>query len=71
MNALATGAALIAPAPDLHRIATEQAVEIARLREALQQVLDHCRNTGRGSEVIDSRIVERCEDTAVAALTWP
>ena len=36
MNALATGAALIAPAPDLHRIATEQAVEIARLREALE-----------------------------------
>lgn len=71
MNALATGAALIAPAPDLHRIATEQAVEIARLREALQQVLHHCRNTGRGSEVIDSRIVERCEDTAVDALTCP
>ena len=71
MNALATGAALIAAAPDLPRIATEQAVEIARLREALQQVLHHCRNTGRGSEVVDGRIVERCEDTAVAALTWP
>ena len=41
------------------------------MRAALQQVLDHCRNTGRGSEVIDSRIVERCEDTAVDALTCP
>ena len=41
------------------------------MRAALQQVLDHCRNTGRGSEVIDSRIVERCEDTAVDALTKP
>ena len=29
-------AALIAAAPDLHRIATEQAVEIERLREALE-----------------------------------
>jgi hypothetical protein len=29
-------AALIAAAPDLHRIATEQAAEIARLREALK-----------------------------------
>jgi hypothetical protein len=28
-------AALIAAAPDLHRIATEQAAEIARLRDAL------------------------------------
>ena len=31
-----SNAALIAAAPDLHRIATEQAVEIERLREALE-----------------------------------
>jgi len=31
-------AALIAAAPDLHRIATEQAVEIKRLRDALAKV---------------------------------
>ena len=35
---------------------------------ALQQVLHHCRNTGRGSEMVDARIIERCEDTAAAAL---
>jgi len=61
-------AALIAAAPDLHRIATEQAAEIERLRDALQQVLHHCRNTGRGSEMVDARIVERCEDTATLAV---
>ena len=32
-------AALIAAAPDLHRIATEQAAEIARLREAIVPLL--------------------------------
>ena len=38
------------------------------LLAALQQVLHHCRNTGRGSEMVDARIIERCEDTAAAAL---
>ena len=38
------------------------------MRAALQQVLHHCRNTGRGSDMVDARIVERCEDTAAAAL---
>ena len=38
------------------------------MRAALQQVLRHCRNTGRGSEMVDARIIERCEDTAAAAL---
>jgi len=38
------------------------------LAVALQQVLHHCRNTGRGSDMVDARIVERCEDTAAAAL---
>ena len=42
------------------------------MRAALQQVLHHCRNTGRGSEMVDARIIERCEDTAAAALAaWP
>ena len=38
------------------------------MRAALQQVLHHCRNTGRGSEMVDARIIERCEDTAAAPL---
>ncbi len=42
--------------------------EIERLREALQEVVDHCRNTGHGSPLVDERIVERCEETAVLAL---
>ena len=44
------------------------AAERDAMRAALQQVLHHCRNIGRGSEVVDARIIERCEDTAVAAL---
>jgi len=47
------------------------AAERDAMRAALQQVLHHCRNTGRGSEMVDARIIERCEDTAVAALTCP
>ena len=34
-------AALIAAAPDLHRIATEQAAEIARLQALLENAIDH------------------------------
>ena len=34
----AQDAALLAAAPDLHRIATEQAVEIERLRDALETI---------------------------------
>jgi len=33
--------ALIAAAPDLHRIATEQAAEIARLQALLENAIDH------------------------------
>ena len=39
-------ARLYAAAPDLHRIATEQAVEIERLREALGLIRDHDRVYG-------------------------
>ena len=54
---------------DIHDAA---AAERDAMRAALQQVLHHCRNIGRGSEMVDARIIERCEDTAVAALAaWP
>ena len=51
-----------------YQIAKDAAAESDAMRAALQQVLHHCRNTGRGSEMVDARIIERCEDTAVAAL---
>ena len=54
-----------------YQIAKAAVAERDALAAALQQVLHHCRNIGRGSEMVDARIIERCEDTAVAALTWP
>jgi hypothetical protein len=35
---ISANAVLIAAAPDMHRIATEQAAEIARLRDALENL---------------------------------
>ena len=43
--------------------------EIARLRTALEQIRDHCANAGRGNPAVDERIIERCEETAIATLT--
>ena len=53
-------AALIAAAPDLHRIATEQAAEIERLRDALERI--ECIEFGAtppSEEVILARRVAR------------
>jgi len=44
-------AALIAAAPDLHRIATEQAAEIARLLEALEAIRQYGNDTLSGPSV--------------------
>ena len=54
-----------------YQIAKDAVADRDAMQAALQQVLHHCRNIGRGSEMVDARIVERCEDTAVDALTWP
>ena len=51
-----------------YQIAKGAVAERDALAAALQQVLHHCRNIGRGSEMVDARIIERCEDTAAAAL---
>jgi hypothetical protein len=53
---------------DISEALAAVAAERDAMRAALQQVLHHCRNTGRGSEMVDARIIERCEDTAAAAL---
>ena len=61
-------AQLIAAAPDLHRIATEQAVEIARLREALSALMDlNDNHSPFGGEMYHDRI-DRTWDNARAAL---
>ena len=41
-------AALIAAAPDLHRIATEQAAEIERLRDALETIKSASKHYAKG-----------------------
>ena len=43
--------------------------EITRLRSALEQVRDHCNNAGRFNPAVADRIIDRCEETAVTALT--
>ena len=61
-------AALIAAAPDLHRIATEQAAEIARLRDALSTLVLMSENHSPfGGEMYQDR-VDRAWDNARAAL---
>jgi len=40
----------------------------ARMQTALEEIIEYCRNGGRGNEVVDARIVERVEETALAAL---
>ena len=52
-KAVTANAALIAAAPDLHRIAGEQAVEIARLRSILGRYADHAREQ-EGSDSLES-----------------
>ena len=68
-------AALIAAAPDLHRIATEQAAENERLRDALGRIASHrhcCHaydndmgHPLRGFDVEDVRIMEYAAKTAL------
>ena len=43
-------AALIAAAPDLHRIATEQAAEIARLRAGLETIKSASKHYAKGDD---------------------
>ena len=38
------------------------------LAAALEEIVEHCRNTGRGCVAVNDRIYERCEETAVSAL---
>jgi len=67
--------ALIAAAPDLHRIATEQAAEITRLRDALGRIASHrhcCHaydndmgHPLRGFDVDDVRTMEYAAKTAL------
>lgn len=52
-----------------------QAKEIIRLRainaelvEALKEIVEHCDNEGKWNEIVQSRIIERCDDTARAAI---
>jgi hypothetical protein len=47
---------------------TDPHARIAQLEAALNEILGHCGNSGRGAFGVDERIVERCEDTARAAL---
>lgn len=42
--------------------------EVAALREALQEIVRHCNNQGYGNPIADNRTVDRCEETAMAAL---
>lgn len=42
--------------------------ENARLREALEGIIEHCDNDGAGNEIVDDRIAYRCDQTARAAL---
>lgn len=42
--------------------------EVARLRDALTQCLDYCRNSGRGNALVNDRIYERVEETCCDAL---
>ena len=68
-------AQLIAAAPDLHRIATEQAAEITRLRDALGRIASHrhcCHaydndmgHPLRGFDVDDVRTMEYAAKTAL------
>ena len=60
--------ALIAAAPDLHRIATEQAAEITRLRDALSMLISMSDNQSPfGGEIYQDR-VDRAWDNARSAL---
>ena len=60
--------ALIAAAPDLHRIATEQAAEITRLRDAVSTLVSMSDNHSPfGGELYQDR-VDRAWDNARAAL---
>ncbi len=43
--------------------------EIERLRAALREIVEHTRNDGAGNSIVDERIIERCEETAMIALT--
>lgn len=41
---------------------------VQQLRKALEEIVEHCRNSGRGCVAVNDRIYERCEETAMEAL---
>lgn len=43
--------------------------EVARLREALTEALEDCRNSGNGCEIVAERTIDRIEEIIVTALT--
>jgi hypothetical protein len=53
---------------DEHQRRMRAKAERDRLREALRKIAQQCANTGHGNRIVDSRIVDRCEATALAAL---
>jgi len=46
----------------------EAGVEIERLRAALSEIAEECRNTGYGDPIVMERMIDRIEETASAAL---
>ena len=54
------------PAPDM--LCYEAAAEIERLRAALLEIVEECRNTGYGDPIVMERMIDRIEETASAAL---
>lgn len=42
--------------------------ENERLREALREIVGHCNNDGCGNPIVNERIIDRCEATALAAI---
>jgi hypothetical protein len=46
----------------------EAAAEIKRLRAALLEIVEECRNTGYGDPIVMKRMIDRIEETASAAL---
>ncbi|ASK88445.1 hypothetical protein [Sphingorhabdus sp. SMR4y] len=42
--------------------------ENERLRDALREIVGHCNNDGCGNPIVNERIIDRCEATALAAI---
>lgn len=43
--------------------------DAAALLEALREIVGHCGNDGYGNPIVNERIVDRCDETARAAIT--